>query len=165
MNRPYDANVVADYIILQLTSEEKPSDLINLKLQKLLYYVQGWFLGYQGSRMIDSSFEAWVHGPVCSSVYDRFTSTKSLYSFISKDDVKFVDAFDRIEKEDRDFIDYVLMNYAGFSGVELEQKTHDEKPWVETRAGLDPMTACTKEISDALMIEFFGDKWRQIYGE
>ena len=35
--KPYDVNLIADYIIIRLNSDEK-SNLINLKLQKLLYY-------------------------------------------------------------------------------------------------------------------------------
>lgn len=35
--KPYDVNLIADYIIIRLNSDEK-SNLINLKLKRLLYY-------------------------------------------------------------------------------------------------------------------------------
>ena len=35
-------NNIADYIILKAKSEDGAASLINLKLQKLLYYVQAW---------------------------------------------------------------------------------------------------------------------------
>ncbi len=163
MSKKYDVNIIADYIILKSTSDEQ-GDLINLKLQKLMYYVQGWHLGYKKERIIDTSFEAWVHGPVSRKLYDRFKDTKSLYSFIEREDVINQDAYNSIDEEDRDFIDYVLSNYLGFSGIELENMTHKEDPWVLTRGDLNPLYSCTKEIEDKLMIDFFGAKWEKIYG-
>ena len=84
--KPYNINTVADYIILRLTSDEE-NTLINLKLQKLLYYLQAWSLGINNERFLNCKFEAWVHGPVCRELYNRFRASKTLYSFISKDDV------------------------------------------------------------------------------
>ena len=87
--RPYDVNIIADYIIMRLTSDEddRGMDLINLKLQKLLYYVQAWFLGIEGKRFLNTSFEAWVHGPVSRDVFDRFKDSKNLYSQITVKDI------------------------------------------------------------------------------
>ena len=61
---------------------------INLKLQKLIYYIQAWSLGINKEPMMNARFEAWVHGPVCRQLYERFKSTKSLYSVISKEDIE-----------------------------------------------------------------------------
>lgn len=165
MTPPYDINIIADYTILSLTADEKPTDLINLKLQKLMYYIQGWHLGYKKTRIIDSAFEAWVHGPVSRKLYDRFKDTKTLYSYIDRTDVVNNDAYDKIQEDDRKFIDYILYNYASFSGVELEQKTHEEYPWQKTREGLHPLVACNKEIDDNLIIEYFSEKWDNLYGK
>ncbi len=162
--KPYDVNLVADYIITQLNSDEIFS-LINLKLQKLLYYIQGWSLGISNEKFLNCSFEAWVHGPVCRQLYDRFKTTKNLYSIITPDDRIFTDKdLDFICKEDKEFINYILENYAGFSGAELESMTHAEKPWLETRGDLAPMQACHKEISNEIMKDFFGEKWAVING-
>lgn len=81
--KPYDINTIADYIILRLTSDEE-NTLINLKLQKLLYYLQAWSLGINNERFLNCEFEAWVHGPVSRDLYNRFKASKTLYSFISK---------------------------------------------------------------------------------
>ncbi|MEY8687570.1 Panacea domain-containing protein [Bacteroides sp. AN502(2024)] len=159
--KPYDVNIVADYIILRLNADEKMS-LINLKLQKLLYYLQAWALGINKERFMDTSFEAWVHGPVCRTLYDRFKNTKSLYSFISSDDVNDKTPETEIEREDIIFINYILDNYAGFSGAELEAMTHEEQPWIEARKGMDPMQGCNKEISEELMQEYYGKRWEEI---
>jgi len=47
----------------------KCGDMSHLKLQKLLYYIQAWHLAIFGKSVIDDDFKAWVHGPVCVSVW------------------------------------------------------------------------------------------------
>lgn len=161
--KPYKVDLIADYIILRLNTDEKMS-LINLKLQKLLYYVQAWALGINKKRFIDSNFEAWVHGPVCRNLYDRFKENKSLYSFITPEDVENKKPESKIEQNDIDFINFILDNYAGFSGAELETMTHKETPWIEARKGLAPMEGCNKVISEETMQEYYGKRWEQING-
>ncbi|MDE6741908.1 MAG: DUF4065 domain-containing protein [Muribaculaceae bacterium] len=163
--KPYNADIIADYIITRLNADDGVS-LINLKLQKLLYYVQGWSLGITKEKFLNCDFEAWVHGPVCREIYERFKSSKNLYSYILNDDRIYEEGeFESITKEDRDFVDYILDNYAGFSGAELESMTHKERPWIEARNGCSPMDACQNKISDSTMMEYFGEKWAKIDGE
>lgn len=159
--KPYNVNTIVDYFILRLNSDEN-MNLINLKLQKLLYYLQAWSLGITRERFIDCSFEAWVHGPVCREVYNRFKDTKTLYSFITSNEVIDNTPEMSIGAEDIDFINFILDNYAGFSGAELEAMTHKETPWIEARKGLAPMQGCRNEISDELMREYYGYRWKQI---
>lgn len=161
--KPYDVNTIADYIIQRLNADED-MNLINLKLQKLIYYLQAWSFGIKGERFVNSSFEAWVHGPVCRELYDRFKNSKTLYSFISIEDVQNIDSASCIETQDRDFIHFILDNYAGFSGVELETMTHKEKPWIEARGGIAPMIGCNNVISEDTMKEYYGERWKRIQG-
>ena len=42
------------------------------KLQKLCYYAQAWCYALKGYRLMDTVFEAWVHGPVSPVLYDKF---------------------------------------------------------------------------------------------
>ena len=69
MNSIHD---ITDYIILRVKSEDRFASLINLKLQKLLYYVQAWSYGINKKPMFDGEFEAWIHGPVNREIYNRF---------------------------------------------------------------------------------------------
>ena len=42
------------------------------KLQKLLRYVEAWYLvNFEGNSLIDEDFEAWIHGPVVPEVYKK----------------------------------------------------------------------------------------------
>lgn len=161
--KPYDINLVADYIILRLNSDESVN-LINLKLQKLLYYLQAWSLGINNKTFLNCSFEAWVHGPVSRVLYDRFKMTHSLYSFITVSDVIEKHPEEKIDTVDIEFINYILDNYAGYSGAELESMTHNEKPWLEARFGYAPMQSCNKIISEETMRNYYGERWQKING-
>lgn len=159
--KPYDVNTVADYVIMSLNGDESFS-LINLKLQKLMYYIQAWSLGINKVAMMNARFEAWVHGPVCRQLYDRFKSTKSLYSVITKGDILNKNAADEIASEDREFINYILENFARYSGTQLESMTHSELPWIEARRGIGPMEHCENQISDVTMRAFYGKRYEEI---
>lgn len=159
--KPYDVNTVADYVIMSLNGDESFS-LINLKLQKLMYYIQAWSLGINKVAMMNARFEAWVHGPVCRQLYDRFKSTKSLYSVITKGDILNKNAADEIASEDREFINYILENFARYSGTQLETMTHSELPWIEARRGIGPMEHCENQISDDTMRAFYGKRYEEI---
>ena len=159
--KPYDVNTVADYVIMSLNGDESFS-LINLKLQKLMYYIQAWSLGINKESMMNARFEAWVHGPVCRQLYERFKATKSLYSVISKEDIHNANAVNEICAEDREFINYILENFARYSGTQLETMTHNELPWIEARGGIGPMEHCENQISEQTMSDFYGKKYEEI---
>lgn len=48
--------------------------MTNMKLQKMLYYQQGFHLAYFGTPLFDEEIEAWMYGPVVPSVYDEYKS-------------------------------------------------------------------------------------------
>ena len=159
--RPYDASLIADYVILSLTCDERYS-LINLKLQKLLYYIQAWSLGINGYPMINGRFEAWVHGPVCTELYNRFKDTKSLYSSITDEDVLNKSPKSEILSEDVEFIDYILENYARYSGSQIEAMTHNEAPWINARKGYGAMERCHTEITEEAMRDYYAKKYEEL---
>ena len=157
MNSIHD---IADYIILRVKSEDKGASLINLKLQKLLYYVQAWSYGINKKPMFTADFEAWIHGPVNREIYDRFNPTKYLYSEINPEDCQNKNVV--LSSEDAEFVDFILENYLKYSGAELERLSHSEQPWVKTRGDLGINERCDKVISPELMIEYYGKKWKEI---
>ena len=46
--------------------------LTNLKLQKLLYYQQGYHLAAFGTPLFEENVESWMYGPVVPVVYDTY---------------------------------------------------------------------------------------------
>ena len=52
-------------------SKEK---MTHKKLQKLCYYAQAWSYAICPEPISDAKFEAWVHGPVCHELYNKYKS-------------------------------------------------------------------------------------------
>jgi uncharacterized phage-associated protein len=46
--------------------------ITHLKLQKLVYYAQAWSLALLDRPLFDEEVEAWAHGPVVETVFQRF---------------------------------------------------------------------------------------------
>ena len=46
--------------------------ITHLKLQKLVYYAQAWSLALLNRPLFDEEVEAWAHGPVVESIFQRF---------------------------------------------------------------------------------------------
>jgi uncharacterized phage-associated protein len=133
---------VADYF---LTLNDPEGDLIsNLKLQKLVYYAQGFHLAMFGKPFFEDDILAWEHGPVVEDLYHQFKEYGSKAiptpkSFNSN-------VFSQKQKE---LLNDVNEVYGQFSAWKLRNMTHSERPWVETKRN--------RVISKELMQEFFKD--------
>jgi uncharacterized phage-associated protein len=144
---------VVDYIVVKVS--EGRGGLSLLKLQKLLYYVQAWSLALNGRRAFDARFQAWVHGPVCRVVFDRFRDTHSLYDTVGAVNVREGFRMDSIPEELASHVSEVLDSYARFTGSQLEDMTHREEPWVKARGGLPAAERCEAEIDEDLMRSYY----------
>lgn len=143
---------VTDYIISRLLEGERELSL--LKLQKLLYYTQAWYLvHHHGNPLFREDFEAWVHGPVCRAVYNRFCDKYRLYDTVNLEDAAHTIT---LSCDDLEFINEVLDVYAHYTGSQLEQLTHQERPWRETRGSIPLSARCDKIIPKDLMRTYYG---------
>ena len=109
-----------DYIL------EDAEYITNLKLQKLLYYAQGVYLGLYGKPLFDEEIEAWKHGPVVPEVYrcyKRF-GPNGINEFTPPDC--------NFTPEELDVLEWVKANFGQYTAWKLRDMTHEEKPWKET---------------------------------
>lgn len=140
------ASELARYIVKAF--QEAGDPVTNLKLQKLLYYVQGWHLVIHDKPAFNERMEAWIHGPVQPGVYGEY----KWYRWNPITDDVSVPALD---KELVELTNEVLDAYGGDSGYELEIRTHHETPWLEARNGIPPDQESTAIISHESMKLFF----------
>ena len=49
--------------------------MTNLRLQKILYYAQGWSLARNGKPLFDEPIEAWQYGPVVPAAYEWYKNS------------------------------------------------------------------------------------------
>lgn len=122
------------------------------KLQKLCYYAQAWSYAIQPEPLTDAVFEAWVHGPVCRTLFNKYHD----YGF---DYLPYLDAAPVFDKATEDFLSSVWITYGANTANALEALTHTELPWQAARAGLAPDEPSSRPISPDIMRDFY----RSIY--
>ena len=98
--------------------------LTNLKLQKLLYYQQGFHLAFFGTPLFAENVEAWMYGPVVPAVYDEY----SAYGSSALPEVKVPVSLSEDEEE---LFNEVYDAYREFSAIGLMNRTHSERPWLD----------------------------------
>jgi uncharacterized phage-associated protein len=132
--------------------------LTNLKLQKILYYMQGWHLGLYTNPLFDDKFEAWVRGPVVPAVYHTYKKygSKPIPTELDPTSPSLAD----IPKGVWDHVAEVWSAYGGWTAYDLERLSHTEDPWKEARVGLEPDEPSSNTLSEATMARFFSEKVR-----
>ena len=121
----------------------------NLKLQKLLYYVQGWNLGLHGKPLFHAEIQAWAHGPVVPDVFHALRHCGWKPVPVPPETIE-------IESKVEAHIRNVLQAYGKFSADQLERLSHTEKPWLDARGELPFDAPSRAVITHKSMKEFFG---------
>lgn len=152
-------NDTCDYVIAKVA--ESGHYLNVLKLHKLLYYCQAWGLAFGGGRLFDERFQAWIHGPVSRTIYDRFIKSRALYSPVSEKDIRAGFDMSVLKRKQRMLVDAVLEKYAGLSGDQLEEMTHREEPWLEARRGVPSTERSENLISEKTMAKYYGARLKK----
>ena len=116
---------VADYIVATLC-EQPDCSIDPLKLQKLLYYVQGYALGVLDRPVFPEAIEAWENGPVVQNVYEQYKNQR-MHDPI---DCRQVETALIPNPEDEWIINEVIRNFGYVDGSELSNYTHQERPWI-----------------------------------
>lgn len=119
----YKALDIAKKLIFKAQNDEPNGGerLTNLKLQKLLYYQQGFHLAFFGTPLFAEDVEAWMYGPV---VYDEY----SAYGSSALPEVKVPVSLSEDEEE---LFNEVYDAYREFSAIGLMNRTHSERPWLD----------------------------------
>jgi len=147
------ATEVARYLVHLAANSEEPDYLTNLRLQKLLYYVQAWSLVMRKKAMFPEKIQAWVHGPVVREAYKRFASKGD--APILPEDIGSAEF--SLARAEKGFIASVWESYKGYSASKLREMTHQEDPWINARKGYGPADACAEEITVDAIREYFAD--------
>lgn len=135
----YKALDISRYIINY--SNQKNYGVSNLKLQKLLYFVQAEFLTYSENKVpcFDEEIEAWGFGPVVPHVYQAFKQYGSgniptITEYIEMTDTWQITkkTFDEnvIKAKDRKKIAEIIEGLSDYSATALVNITHNQAPWI-----------------------------------
>lgn len=151
---------LADYIVRYYNSV---GDVIsNKKLNKILYYIQGWHFGYfKGDPLFSEVPQAWVHGPVYPQIYKKYrwdNNIKVHEKECAPDVLEGLLKGFNLNPDEEEFLSSLLVYYSKKSGAELEITTHRERPWLETRDELPAHIPTDREIPLSLIKEYFIDR-------
>lgn len=119
---------VARYL-LTLVNQEEGDLMSNLKLQKLLYYVQGHHLALYDEPLFHEAIVAWQYGPVVAEVYE-------LYKGYGQSAIPLPQNtnFDMLLASVTTLINDVYRKYGQYEATTLMRLTHREPPWRNTRS-------------------------------
>ncbi len=120
----YSAINVAEYIIMYCNRINKT--ISNLKLQKILYFVQAEFLVFKDEPCFKERIEAWDFGPVIPEVYHKYKVFGS--ASIPHVEKEYVSPF---KSNDQELIDGIVKDCAKYSASTLVEITHRQTPWQE----------------------------------
>ena len=128
----YSAFTVSNYMIAYTNS--KDYFVTNLKLQKLLYFVQVYFLLDTGLPCFPDKVEACPFGPVIPEVYKHYI-TRGNYDLYAKDEGWMCED---VRKRVRDVVDL----FSDYTNPDLADLIFNQTPYIEA------------EISDDKVITF-----------
>lgn len=136
---------VANYIIEY--SNEKGYEVNNLKLQKILYFINARNLVERGAPIFNESMQKWKYGPVVSEVYHEYKKygafsisnddiIKEKIDFVfdqSDDDFPdiYIEQYDstQIKQHDKSVIESTVDKLNKFGAFELVDITHKHPMW------------------------------------
>ena len=121
-----------------------------IKLQKLLYYAQGWSLAWRGEALFPETVEAWRWGPVVDAAYQDYKRHG-------------MDEFERPESGDSEALTVeelgvvaaVVDRYGQLGQWELQQLTHEDPAWLEAWGDRGPDDRGRQAIDLDLMVRTF----------
>lgn len=132
---------VARYIVNY--SNKKDYDISNLRLQKLLYFVQAYYLAFTDEHKpcFKEKIEAWDFGPVVPVAYQEFKQYGSNnipaitnYFNVRNKNIwtaeKQVFSENAIPPRDKKIIESVVDQFSDYSTTSLVSITHSQDPWL-----------------------------------
>lgn len=121
----YKGIEIANFYV-QMSNDLPETDITNLKLNKLCYYVQGWSLAKLGHPMFSDDIQAWKYGPVVPDVYHTYKVCGN--NAIAEPADRFDES--RLSTDELNLLIDVFMTYGKYSPGELVSMTHAAGgPW------------------------------------
>ncbi|MFW5526608.1 MAG: Panacea domain-containing protein [Prevotella sp.] len=170
----YGVEDVARYVLLASDKANHPAS--NLRLQKLLYFIDGYYMAmHQGkSDLFREDFLAWTYGPVVRQAYTLFVNNGAdkipENDYTTKVTARFDDSNKRIvfdsspwepnmiENNDKLFIDKLVSLLGRHNDSALVDISHDPKgPWKKYYDGYSSSVIPKKEIYEYFRC-LLGDK-------
>ncbi|MES5843736.1 MULTISPECIES: type II toxin-antitoxin system antitoxin SocA domain-containing protein [unclassified Bacillus cereus group] len=138
---------VAEYFrYLSIPGTDK--EITHLKLQKLVYYTEAIYMKINQEPLFTEDFQAWVHGPVCPDLYYS-------YNKFGSSSIPQIDKKPNIDEKYTRILDIVWLLFGDKDGKYLENKTHQESPWIDPRKGFGDNERANTIIEKQDMLKYY----------
>lgn len=117
--------------------------ITNLKLQKLLYYVQAISLLIYNKKSYNEKLISWSYGPVVIEAYNKYKNNDNEI-LISNNNIP------KLSNGLEDIIEEVVDTYGSLEATELINFTHEEDPWKETKINSEIDTNLIKKYFEKI---------------
>jgi uncharacterized phage-associated protein len=155
----FDAMDVARRLIRVGYDPDAPDESVlvcPLRLQKLLYYCQGWALGLLDRPLFRQPLEAWTRGPVVAEVYERFKGKRDGITPEQAGELT-----RGLSASEVSLVEMVWREYAGYKPSQLIAMTHAEPAWREARGDLASDVYSSTALSHNTMANYFRELARK----
>lgn len=130
-----------------LDGDDEPFDA--LRVQKLLYFSEGWFLAHYDCRLWTESFEAWSRGPALPSIWKHFQDhPEELVSPPDHfDSLSLLQRFSSFfDEEAVGLLEDIFETYTAMSPSTVECLSQDVA-WRQARGPIEPEVRCHTPLS------------------
>ena len=135
----------------------RESALTHMKLQKLVFFADGWNAGFKGSRLLEEAPEVWRYGPVYHSLYNALSGrgNNAVHGLIKA--TPFTDPVINPGNDDiSKLVDWIWGKYGQISAVRLSDMTHAiGTPWHTMAVRHNFKVPFNLQIPDDVMREYF----------
>jgi len=127
---PTRAMAVANWFLERSWHESGKPPCDQMKLQKLVFYAHGWYMGNVRAELFPEDVEAWPHGPVVPSLHREFRDAgrKPIARLGDRmeigEDGKVAFATPKHDGSLDGFFESVWNVYGGYTGIQLSNMTH-----------------------------------------
>lgn len=147
----YDPMDIANYLVV--LAKENGKTITNLKLQKILYFVNAKYLvDNQGTPLMKEKFQRWAYGPVMYNVYSSFRDRgadpieETVGTFELNQTNPFASKFkpfneDEIDDGVKSVTKYVFCSLIDVNPFDLVKFTHEESLWSDYEKQIDERDA------------------------
>lgn len=153
----YNPITVANEFILRFGDQ---GEITHMKLQKLLYFTNGWYLGLAGKPLLSENPQVWRYGPVFRWVYNAFSKFGKGGVAPMAGNPFSPGEIDRLDENGNNdigkLIEWIWNEYGGKSGIQLSDETHAlGTPWQEIAAAERYSVPINTEIPPQKDWEYF----------
>ena len=128
VHMPLSPLTVANYFLSVGNRESVP--ITPLKLQKLVYFAHGWYMGFTGEPLVNEKIQAWEFGPVIPSLYHEFKEFKNNPISRFAGNFRPADLTSPEVTAAKSLLDRIWSIYSRYTAAQLSALSHEPNgPW------------------------------------